>query len=127
MNSMKKYLPVALFLAFLVFGLDAFFQSKPPAKNARVYKTVQQYSPYYLEKRFGGLEIRSKEDEEFKEKPNNMTLFKEFARLEKAWGQKHMKLENNTLFITDNNGTEVAKLPLQNKKELDFVHSYYGL
>jgi len=127
MSSMKKYLPVALFLAFLVFGLDAFFQSKPPAKNERVYKTVQQYSPYYLEKRFGGLEIRSKEDEEFKEKPNNMTLFKEFARLEKAWGQKHMKLENNTLFITDNNGTEVAKLPLQNKKELDFVHSYYGL
>jgi len=31
------------------------------------------------------------------------------------------------LVILDNNGTEVAKLSLQNKEELDFVHSYYGL
>jgi len=127
MNAFKKYLPIALFLAFLVFGLDAFFQSKPAAKNERVYKAVQKYSPYYLEKRFGGLEILSKEDKEFKEKPNNMTLFKEFAHLEKKWAEKHMKLDNNTLVILDNNGTEVEKLSLQNKEELDFVHSYYGL
>jgi len=127
MNSMKKYLPLALFLAFLVFGLDAFFQSKPSAKNKRVYKTVQQYSPYYLEKRFGGLEILNKEDKEFKEKPNNMTLFKEFGRLEKEWGKTHLKLNGNTLVISDNNGTTVAELSLQNKEELDFVHSYYGL
>ena len=127
MNSMKKYLPFALFLGFLIFGLSAFFQSKPAAKNERVYRTVQQYSPYYLEKRFGGLEILNKEDKEFKEKPNNMTFFKEFARLEKEWAKKHMRLDSNTLVILDNNGTEVAKLSLQNKEELDFVHSYYGL
>ena len=121
MNSMKKYLPFALFLGFLIFGLSAFFQSKPAAKNERVYRTVQQYSPYYLEKRFGGLEILNKEE------PNNMTFFKEFARLEKEWAKKHMRLDSNTLVILDNNGTEVAKLSLQNKEELDFVHSYYGL
>jgi len=127
MNSLRKYLPFALLLGFLVFGLDAFFQSRPSHKNARVYKTVQQYSPYYLDKRFGGLEILNKEDPEFKEKPNNMTLFKEFERLEKEWGETHLKLKGNTLFISDNNGTEVGKLPLQTKDELDFVHSYYGL
>jgi len=84
MNSLRKYLPFALLLGFLVFGLNTFFQSRPSHKNARVYKTVQRYSPYYLDKRFGGLEILNKEDPEFKEKPNNMTLFKVFERLEKS-------------------------------------------
>ncbi len=127
MNSFRKYLPLALLLGFLIYGLDAFFQSKPSHKNARVYKSVQKYSPYYLDKRFGGLQIMNKEDPEFKEKPNNMTIFKEFERLEKAWGQKHMKLEGNTVHIFDNNGTEVSTLSLQNKDESDFVHHYYGL
>ena len=127
MKLMKKYLPFALFLGFLVFGLDAFFQSKPASKNARVYKEVQRYSPYYIDKRFGGLEILSKEEKAFKEKPNNMTFFKEFARLEKAWAKKHMKLEGNTLTILDNNASEIDKFSLQNKEEMDFVHHYYGL
>ena len=127
MTSLNKYLPIALALGFLLFALDAFFQARPEPKNERVYKAVQKYSPYYLDKRFGGLEILNKEDEEFKEKPTNSTFFKEFQRLEKKWGEEHMKLEGNTLVIADNNGTEVAKLSLQNKEELDFVHSYYGL
>jgi len=127
MNSFKKYLPIAFALGFLLFGLDAFFQAKPQAKNKRVYKTVQKYSPYYIDKRFGGLQIMSKEDSNFKEKPNNMTFFKEFSRLEKEWGQTHMKIEQSTLIIVDNNDTEVDKLSLQNKEELDFAHSYYGL
>ncbi len=127
MNSYKKYLPIALFMGFLVFGLSAFLQSKPSSKNERVYKSVQQYSPYYLDKRFGGLQIMNKNDPEFKETPNNMTLFKEFERLEKEWGKKHMKLDGSTLHIFDNNDTEVAKISLQNKEESDFVHKYYGL
>ena len=127
MNSLKKYLPIVFALGFLLFGLDAFFQAKPEPKNKRVYKTVQKYSPYYIDKRFGGLQIMSKEDPNFKEKPNNMTFFKEFSRLEKEWAQTHMKIEQSTLIIADNNGTEMAKLSLQNKEELDFVHSYYGL
>ena len=127
MNTLKKFLPIALAAGFLIYGLDAFFQSKPSDKNARVYKTVQTYSPYYLDKRFGGLKIMSKEDPEFKEKPNNMTLFKEFERLEKAWGKTHLKIVANTLIILDNNGSEQAKLPLQNKAELDFAQAFYGL
>jgi len=127
MNAFKKYLPFALFVAFLVFGLDAFFSSKPPAKNERVYKIVQQYSPYYIDKRFGGLEILSKEDKEFKEKPNNMSFFKEFSHLEKRWAQKHMKREGQTVTIVDQNGTTVATISLQNKEESDFVKNYYGL
>jgi hypothetical protein len=124
---MKKYLPIALLIGFILFGLDAFFQSKPSPKNERIYKTVQQYSPYYLDKRFGGLQIMSKEDPEFKEKPTNMTLFKEFERLEKVWGEKHLKIENNTLIILDNNGSQLSKLPLHSKEEMDFIHRYYGI
>ena len=41
MNSLRKYLPIALLVGFLLFGLDAFFQSKPSAKNRYVYTTVQ--------------------------------------------------------------------------------------
>jgi len=127
MNSLRKYLPIALLIGFLLFGLDAFFQSRPTAKNEYVYKTVQKYSPFYLEKRFGGLKIMNKEDPEFKEKPNNMTLFKEFERLEKEWGKKHLKIENNVLIILDNNSSQLSTLPLQNQKEVDFIHRYYGI
>jgi hypothetical protein len=124
---MKKYLPIALLIGFVLFGLDAFFQSKPSPKNNRVYKTVQQYSPYYMDKRFGGLTILNRENSEFKEKPTNMTLFKEFERLEKAWGKTHLKIENNTLIILDNNGSQQAILPLQTKEEIDFARQFYGL
>jgi hypothetical protein len=127
MNSLRKYLPIALLLGFLLFGLDAFFQSRPTSKNARVYKTVQKYSPFYLDKRFGGLKIMNREDADFKEEPTNMTLFKEFERLEKVWAQTHLKLEENRLIILDNNGSQQAILPLENKEEIDFVHHYYGL
>lgn len=127
MQKISKYLLPAFFLAFLLLGVNALIESKPSPKNARVYKTVQQFSPYTLEKRFGGLQIVNKEDPEFKEKPNNMTIFKEFERLEKAWGKKHLKLKNDTLFILDNNGTAVHKLPLQNQEETAFVHRYYGI
>jgi len=127
MNSFKKYLPIALVLGFLIFGLDAFMQSKPSNKNKRVYQTVQKYSPYYLDKRFGGLTIMNREDPEFKEKPNNMTLFKEFEKLVKVWGKKHLSVKNNQLIIVDNNGTQLSSLPLQTKEEIDFIHQYYGI
>ena len=127
MKAFKKILPFALILGFILFGLDAFLQSKPSAKNDRIYRAVQTYSPYYLDKRFGGLQIMSKEDSEFKITPNNMTLFKEFERLERKWGEKHLKLQDNQLIIIDNNGSQLSVTPLKNEKELQFIHSYYGI
>ncbi|MFK5976381.1 MAG: hypothetical protein QM493_07730 [Sulfurovum sp.] len=127
MNRLKKYLPIALAIGFFIFGLSAFLESKASDKNARIYKAVQQYSPYYLKKRFGGISILSKHDSEFKEKPTNMELFKELERLEKIWGQKHLKIENNTLIIVDNNQTQLFSLPLKSANELNFLQSYYGI
>jgi hypothetical protein len=127
MQAIKKYLPIALFLGFLFVGLIAFMEGKPSSKNKRIYKIVQTYSPYYLDKRFGGLSIKNKEDKEFKENPNNMTLFKEFERLEKEWGQKHLILKENTLIIKDNNGSQINIVPLQDRNEVEFIHRYYGI
>ena len=127
MDKLRKYLLPALFLAFFVFGLNAFLESKPSSKNERVYKAVKEYSPFYIEKRFGGLEIMSKEDSSFKEKPNNMDFFKEFERLEREWGKRHLKLDNNTLLILDNSGKTKSTLTLNGRDEIDFVHNYYGI
>jgi len=127
MNSLKKYLPLALMLGFLAIAISAFIQSKPSHKNERVYATVKKYSPYYTDQRFGGIQIMSKEDADFKEKPDNMVLFKRLDELEKAWGQKHLKVENNLLIILDNNGTQQATLPLQTQEEIDFTHHFYGI
>ena len=56
-----------------------------------------------------------------------MTLFKEFERLEREWGKRHLKIEQNKLIILDNNGTQQAVLPLKDQDEVAFVHRYYGV
>lgn len=127
MKSFRKYIPILVLLAFILLGISAFLQSKPSDKNQRVYTTVKQYSPYYVDKRFGGIQIMSKEDADFKEKPTNKTLFKRLDQLEKAWGQKHLKLENNILIILDNNGSQLSKLPLNTQEEINFTHHFYGI
>ena len=127
MQSFRRYLPFALFTAFFALAILTFMSSKPSEKNARVYKAVQHYSPYYLDKRFGGLTIKSKEDTKFKEKPTNMTLFQEFERLEKHWAKTHLTRTNDTLIISDNNGTQVSTLELKTPDERLFVKQYYGV
>ena len=127
MNSFKKYLPFALFAGFLFLGLMAFMESKPSQKNERVYTTVKKYSPYYTDQRFGGIRILSKEDTEFEEKPDNMDLFRRLDELEKSWAQKHLKIENNVLIISDINGSQLSTLPLTTEEEINFTHKFYGI
>ena len=127
MDKIKKYLPLGLMLGFFAFGVSAFIQSKPSHKNERVYTMVKQYSPYYKIQRLGGIQIMSKENPDFKEKPDNMSLFKRLDELEKAWAKKHLKVENNVLLILDNNGTQLSSLPLNTQEEIDFTHTFYGI
>jgi hypothetical protein len=126
-KSFKKYLLPLLFLTFSALLITAFIQGKPSSKNKRVYTAVQEFSPYYLEKRFGGLQIMNKEDKEFKEKPTNATLFKEFERLEKEWAKTHLKVKKDMLIILDNSGKELSQLPLHTTDEINFVHTYYEI
>jgi len=127
MKNLNKFLPIALLIAFFIFGLNVFLQSKPTPKNSRVYKIVQEYSPYYIEKRFGGLEILKKNDKEFKEKPSNENFFKEFEKLEREWGQKHLRLNNNQVTIVDDNNKTLKTFDIKNKDELNFIKNYYGV
>ena len=126
MNKFSKYLPIALLLGFLFIGLTTFFASRPTHKNARVYKIVKQYSPYYIEKTLSGLRIRNKKDTEYKEEPTNAEFFTRYEFLEKDWGQKHLKLTNKTLHITDGN-KELKSIELKNQDEVNFVKNYYGV
>lgn len=127
MNSLKKYLPIALAIGFFIFGLSAFLESKPSHKDRRIYTIVQKYSPYYLNKRFGGIEILSKEDSNFKKKPTNMELFRQLEALEKEWAKRHLKLDGKNLIIVDNNNTKLETIPIKKDKEMEFINLYYGI
>ncbi len=126
MKKLSSFLPFALFLAFLVAGFVAFIQSKPSHKEARVYKIVKEYSPYYIEKSFGGLKILSKKDKDFKEEPSNQQFFKRFEELEKEWGRNHLRLKGNILEIVENNKV-LKSIELKNRKEIEFIRNYYGV
>ncbi|MCK4441973.1 MAG: hypothetical protein KAU90_08190 [Sulfurovaceae bacterium] len=123
---MRKYLVIALGFGFTLLAINAFINAKPISK-APIYKSIKKYSPYYLEKRFGGLEIKSKTNPNFKEKPNNMEVFHHMEFLEKEWGQKHLKIVSNMLIVSDDNGTELIKLPISTKIDSNFIHKYYGI
>ena len=123
---MQKYLFMAIGLGLIFMSIMAFQEGKPSLK-APIYKEVKQYSPYYLEKRFGGLQIRNKENEKFKEKPVNVELFRRLEYLEKTWGQTHLKIKETQLTVLDNNGTNVATIAINNEQDAQFLHSYYGI
>jgi len=124
---MKKLVFIALGIGFILFGINAYLQSKPSPKNRRIYQAVQEFSPYYLDKRFGGLQIMSKTDKEFKEKPSNMEVFHRLEFLEKRWGEKHLTLEKDMLVIHGDKGEVLKRITLKNGEEKNFVHTYYGL
>ncbi|SFV71102.1 hypothetical protein MNB_SV-13-288 [hydrothermal vent metagenome] len=123
---MKKYLFPALVIALTFMAIMAFQQAKPTPK-APIYKEVQKYSPYYLDKRFGGLQIMSKTDKDFKEKPTNMEVFHRLEFLEKEWGKSHLKVESQKVIVLDNNKTEIANINLSSDKDKQFIHSFYGI
>lgn len=123
----KKNLVFGFIAIFLFISIGALMTSKPVEKNERVYTMVKEYSPYYIDKRFGGLTIRSKLDKEFKKKPDNTEFFRLLESLEHGWGVKHLSLKGNTLSITDSNNTVVKTLELNGQDELSFVKSYYGV
>ncbi len=122
---MRNYLVLALGVGFLLLAFNAYQNAKPTTK-APIYKEIRKYSPYYLDKRFGGLEILSRKDKEFKEKPDNMEVFHRLEELEKEWGKKHLQIDKSGLNIKDKNST-IKTIPLSSKKDIEFIHQYYGI
>ena len=127
LTVMRQYLIWALAAGFLIIGVTAFFNSQPESKNKRVYQEVKKFSPYYIDKRVGGLNIKSREEVDFEEKPDNVQIFHRLDELEKAWGKTHLVLENFQLHILDNNGSTLTTFPLESQDEIDFIHRFYGI
>ncbi len=123
---MQKYLFMAIGLGLILMSVIAFQEGKPTSK-APIYKELQKYSPYYLDKRFGGLQIMSKEDKNFKEKPKNIEVFHRLDYLEKSWGEKHLKIVENQLIILDNNGSNLTTIPIKSQEDSNFLHTFYGI
>lgn len=127
MSKNKKYLLPLLFLGFIFFGVSAYLQSLPEERSNRMTQEIRKYSPYFIDKRFGGLRIMSKYDKEFKEEPSNMEVFHRLDELEKQWGKGHLKIDNATLTVLNDNNISVATISINDSKERTFLHSFYGL
>ena len=123
---MKKYLFFALLAGFTFVTIVAYQEAKPIAK-APIYQKIKEYSPYYIDKRFGGLQIMSKVEKEFKEKPNNMEVFHRLEFLEQEWGKTHLKVVENQVVVLDDNKTELIKLPILTTEDSKFMHSFFGI
>ncbi len=123
---LKNILPLALAAALLFFGWQAYDKAKPEVKDKRVYSELKPYIPYKIEKRVGGLSISSTLNDDI-EKPPATQVYHRLDTLEKLWGKKYLKLENNQLFVLDDNNKTVKTILLQNEQELSYVKNFFGL
>jgi len=120
----RNLLIVAFFIIFMFLGLQALKQGMPSDKNERIYPILQKHMPYVVEKRAGGFSIKSKITG-IKEKPPAKDIFLRLEQLEKQWGKEFLKLENNILFILDENKKPVTKIILQTEDEKKWVKEYF--
>ncbi len=115
---------VGLAILFFTLGFRALQEAQPEAKNERVYQTLKQYMPYYLEKRVGGFQIMMK-GSNVKEKPPITEVFKRLEQLEKGWGEKHLKIVDNDLIIMDDNKTQIAKISFHLEEEKIWTKAFF--
>ena len=124
--SIKKGLIYGVVFAFLVMGFIAMQRATPENKSERIYKEIKIYSPYMLEKRIGGLTIIDKRTGT-KEKPNAAEVLHRMDELDKEWGKKHLKIEQNDLIILGENNQTIVKIFIETQEERAFLHNFYGL
>lgn len=127
MSKYKNYLLPFLFSGFIVMGVSAYLQSRPEDKNHEIYQQIKVYSPYYLDKRFGGLQIMSKTDKAFKEQPDNMEVFHRLDRLEKEWGKNHLRIRESNLIVTDDSNKTLAVILIKNREDRRFLEEFYEI
>ena len=124
--NVKKVLIFAFFSAFLIMGILEIKRAMPAHKSERIYLAIKQYSPYKLQKRIGGLEIIDTRDDS-KEKPSSAEVMLRLDEVERLWGKNHLKVENSTVIVMDDNKSTIAKIAIENKKERDFLKSFFGI
>ena len=114
----------AFFFIFIFLSVVALITNMPEKKNIRVYKEISKYFPYEIKKEFGGLDIVDKRTGKDLDVANEK-VFLAFDDLLKKWGKTHLKLENNTLLVLDDNGKIIKKIKLKNEKEKKWVETFF--
>jgi len=126
MKLNRKLIIFGVFTIAIIMGVLSLQRAMPNDKEARIYKEVQVYSPYKMEKRLGGLVIIDKRDGR-KEKPSNAEVFHRMDELEQDWGKDHLRINGNDLHVIGENNQTIVKIFIETEKEKTFLHSFYGI
>ncbi len=122
----KRIVIFGLLAGFLIMGIRAMDRAMPEKKEERIYKAVKVYSPYYLEKRIGGLTILNTKNEDFKEKINAAEVLHRLDELDKEWAKTHLSVENNDIIVRQDDNSTV-KIFIETPKERAFIKSFFGI
>jgi len=125
-KTTSNLLLLGFFIGFLIVGGLSMKDSMPADKDKRVYAALKPFMPYELEKRIGGFYIVTKLTGD-KEKPPAMDVMVRLDELEKEWGKTHLKLENETLVILDDDKKIVKKIKLNDHLETRWVKEFFGI
>ncbi len=126
MKLNRKLIVFGVFTVAILMGVLSMQRAMPDKKEARIYKEIQLYSPYKMEKRMGGLEILDKRDGR-KEKPSNAEVFHRMDELEKEWGNKHLRIEGSNLYVIGENNQTITQIFIETPKEKEFLQTFYGI
>ena len=125
-SLVKKVLISTFLFAFLIMGGLSIKRALPEKKEERIYLAIKEYSPYHLQKRIGGLEILDTRTDT-KEKPSSAEVMHRLDEVEQLWGKENLRIENSTVLVMDENKTTIAEIIIENKKERDFLKSFFGI
>lgn len=120
----KKLIWAFLFI-FIFLSFALFFENMPAPKNKRVYEAILPYFPYEIKKELGGIDIVNKKTGKDLD-IDNAKVYKAYDSFLQKWGHTHLKLQNGTLLIIDDQGKVLKELPL-NKKEIAWVKSFFHI
>lgn len=124
--DVKKGLALGAVFAFFVMGFIAMKQAMPEAKEDRIYKAIEIYSPYKLEKRIGGLTIVDTQHGT-KEMPQSADVLHRFDELNKVWGNSHLRVLENEVVVLGDNNQSIVKIFIETAKEREFLKFFYGI
>ena len=79
-----------------------------------------------MEKIVGGLAIIDTRTGD-KEKPSAAEVMLRYDELDKKWGHKHLRVEDNQVIVLGDNNQSIAKIFIETDKERQFLHNFFGI
>ncbi len=124
--TIKQGLFIGVVFAAFTLGFVALKQAMPDAKEDRIYKAIKVYSPYYFEKRLGGLTIVDRRDGH-KEKPTAADVLLRMDELDQQWGKKHLTIVKDDVIVLGDHNQSITKIHMQTPKEKTWVKTFFGI